>query len=292
MANPNISGVVKSGDKVIQRTFSVYDTNKRGLCVIIANFIQGENSEMELDGYQNDIDGIKRVFQDEERFDFEVLDKCEDDNGDTVEFCNLNKDQFEKVLGLIQKKINQKGKTKDKYDKFVMFVLSHGNEDGILMYQKDSTPKYQCITDEEIIDHFSHDYVPSLKGVPKCFFFQACRGPGETRAANIGTVNKDNENSPQHHLPLITRANILVAHATLDQKRSYVASRGSVFLSKLIKKLENQDQPKEMFSILTNIVQKVSKKGITQTFSCNGNGILVEIKGEDGFIPTTLIGKE
>ena len=253
----NVGGNV---DEVIRETFSVYATHSRGLCVIISNFINGKNIEMELDGYQGDIDGIKKVFQDDKRFDFEVMDKCEDDNGDTVEFQNLNKDQFKKVLGLIQKKINQKGKTEEKYDKYVMFILSHGNEDGIMMYQEEPTPKYQCMTDEEIIDHFSHDYVPSLKGAPKCFFFQACRGPGETRAANTGTVNKDNENSPQHHLPLITRANILVAHATLDQKRSYVASCGSVFLSKLIKELKSQDQPKEMFSTLTKVIQKVSKK--------------------------------
>ena len=278
----------RNSDTMATEPFSVYDTHKPGLCIIIANFIDGKSSKSNLDGYVDDINGIKEVFQNKKRFDFEVLDKCEDDKGKTIPFRNLSKDQFEEVLGLIQKKLNKEGK---KYGKFVMFVLSHGSEKGIMMYPQDSEEEYQYITDEEIIDHFSHDYVPSLRGVPKCFFFQACRGPEETRASNKDMEMEESEKHIQNHLPIITRANILVAHATLDQKRAYVNHCGSFFLEELIHQLKNEDLNCDIFSLLTKVIDLVSQKEKSQAFTWDSEGIIIEVKGKDGFTPTTLIGK-
>ena len=278
--------------KQVTRDSSVYDTNGRGLCVIIANFTKCGKKKMELSGYKADIKNIKEIFQNDKRYDFEVMDECKDDAGETMKFYNLSKDQFEKALGLIQKKLNKGwGIQRKQYGKFIMFVLSHGNEEGIQMYQQSVKDRQQYITDEEIIDHFSHDYVPSLKGVPKCFFFQACRGPEETRAANKEMGMGESGKLSTNPLPIITRANILVAHATLDQKRAYVRSCGSLFLRHLANQLKKKDLNLDIFSVLTKVIAEVSEEAMGQDFVCNDDGIVIEVEGEDGFAPTILIGK-
>ena len=76
-----------------------------------------------------------------------------------------------------------------KYDMFVCFILSHGNEEGI--YGTDKV----LITELNIRKLFYGNKCKSLLGKPKLFFIQACRGD----ATDFGTcLEKYSATTPPH----------------------------------------------------------------------------------------------
>ena len=146
-----------------------YDTSGKGLCVVLANFTVGK---FKLSGYEQDIQGIDELFRESKLFDVDFPEA----------FLNLSQSAFREALKTIQDRITNR---QEKYSFFLMFVLSHGCEDGFVMCdcnefkleRKDGT--LCCIDENEIIQTFTHDKVPKLRGIPKCFFSKLAEDLGK-----------------------------------------------------------------------------------------------------------------
>ena len=67
----------------------------------------------------------------------------------------------------------------EQYDCFALLMMSHGSEEGI--HGTDSLPHKL----EKIMEMFKGDKCKSLRGKPKLFFFQSCRGKKIDRGLSI-----------------------------------------------------------------------------------------------------------
>ena len=259
-----------------------YDTSGKGFCVVLANFTSGDNK---LTGYQHDIEGIQSLFKESKLFDVDFPDV----------FLNLSQAEFRKAVKDIQHQITNCNET---YSFFLMFVLSHGHEDGFLMCDKSSLTykperkdgKLCCIGENELIQSFTHDKVPKLRGIPKCFFFQACRGSGEVEtAATPQFIQKQQSNFRPRD---ILKANILVMHSTLESTHSYVEREcGSLFIKPLLKELKMHATSKHMLEILTSVTANVEIRAPYVFFPLNGKGYNMKVKYEDKERSIKMVGK-
>ena len=60
------------------------------------------------------------------------------------------------------------------YSCFMVFISTHGSNDGILKGRDSNTDKYTTV--EELAKYFDSKQCKALAGKPKMFFIQACRG--------------------------------------------------------------------------------------------------------------------
>nr|CAB3262207.1 uncharacterized protein LOC100178691 [Phallusia mammillata] len=136
-------------------------------------------------------------------------------------------------------------------DCFACAILTHGGE-GEILYAKDETYQWK-----ELTQLLTPDKCPTLKGKPKLFFVQACRGTSlddGVKDVPDGQVVSD----CSHTIPL--QADFLLAHSTCP---NYYAWRneanGSTFIQALCKCLnEFIPQGKDLIQILTRVSQKVA----------------------------------
>jgi hypothetical protein len=116
-------------------------------------------SKDKLIGYEKDIEQIETFFHHILKFKI-------------MKYMEVSKDIF---LEKIEEINDELDKT---CDRFFMFVLSHGNENGILCpkvkHSEDKNDGFEVISEKEIVSHFIHerDKEPGLKSLPKCFVFQ------------------------------------------------------------------------------------------------------------------------
>lgn len=130
-----------------------------------------------------DVAALKSIFQDVLKFQVQVV-------------YNQTKIEMESELQKTQQLLNQYA-----YDRFFLFVMSHGDDDGIKTCKPDGVnseyiinnglverdennqPKCEHITVETIISMFTHNHVAGLRDFPKVFFIQACDGDRVAYAA-------------------------------------------------------------------------------------------------------------
>ena len=168
-----------------------YDTSGKGFCVVLANFTDGN---YKLTGYQHDIEGIEELFTRNQQFDVESADI----------FYDLSQSRFRNALESIQHCITN---SEERYSFFLMFVLSHGCEEGFVMCEentyrpeKNTDGTLCCIHEDEIIQSFTHDKVPKLRDIPKCFFFQACRDLGKLKLLpELSVLHTSSVKKPGYH---------------------------------------------------------------------------------------------
>ncbi|XP_028398125.1 caspase-3-like [Dendronephthya gigantea] len=129
-----------------------------------------------------------------------------------------------------------------RYDGFLCFILSHGDEDGIFGVD-DNT-----ISVQDMVTKFKKCL--TLVGKPKLFFIQACRGSHKDSGMFIDSdshpVNKPNP------LRLPTDSDILIAHSTVEGLESYRCRKtGSWFIITLMQQLEMHAHHMHLMDILT-----------------------------------------
>ena len=139
-----------SGYQPMLKCYGVKPNNNlrtgKGLCAIMRNFTS------ELRGYEADSQSIKNFFGTALGYDI-IADDHEFVDLSAAEFC----DKLRMLQGLL---VNQ-------YDRFVLFILSHGDEKGIKMcspYDRKSEERNANgepvrVSVDEIVDHFTHDKV-------------------------------------------------------------------------------------------------------------------------------------
>ena len=275
---------------------SVYSNEKKGLCVIMANFIGSVRGTAHLPGYSKDIKDLQELFN-ELGFDL-LLDL------DGMRFQNLTKAKFKKALLNIQSHLNDTctnettdGEKVNIYDKFVLVALSHGCENGILMCSDENGDMMEedaFISVETIINHFTHDNIPSLSGVPKCFFIQACRGSQVTQTATIEDNTKltTGKKKLKGQQPSITRANIFIAYSTLERTYSFVEhDEGSWFIRELTRVIRERSDYDDIFGIMTKVIYRISKNTGKVFFPCNQHSHEVRVLHGGDRVPVFACGR-
>ena len=102
----------------------------------------------------------------------------------TIVFENLTRKEFLHVLKEIR------GRDHSEYDSFICVIMSHGNENEVIF--SDGKP----LSKEKIVREFSPQYCKGLKGKPRIFLYQACRGTSrapEILPLEFGDVNVNTE---------------------------------------------------------------------------------------------------
>ena len=142
-----------------------------GMCVVIANFTGAK----ELPGYEHDSANICQFFREVLGWKHVYEESMPSFEDEHQPLRNLSKSQFTKALSVIQKKLND-----GKFDRFFLFILSHGDQYGIMTMKKgeketdeNGLPVRMKIHD--IAAMFTHEKVKELKGFPKVIFNQSCR---------------------------------------------------------------------------------------------------------------------
>ena len=141
-----------------------------GYCVIINNRQFQGNDEDYREGSEQDVERLRNLF---ESLRFEVIIKRD-----------LKRDQ---IKGVAQE---YGGKNHDKFVAFVLIVMSHGDEKDIIFGVDNDS-----ISVRKLMKEFQAERCPSLKGKPKIFIIQACRGPrmSEDKGSDdyVESVNAD-----------------------------------------------------------------------------------------------------
>ena len=199
--NPKRPSVDSYGTKKMSRS-----GRGNGIVFIIANFTD------ELQGYKTDIICITEFFK--EKLGYDVFTEI---GGIRLE--NVTKDKLLEALPKMQGLVDLNGN----YDRFYMFVLSHGDENGVLGCD------WQSIPVKDIVRPFQHDQMKSMKDFPKLFFIQACRGTNFTEVAGHHSQLK-----AQQLIPI--EADQMLCYAVTESNFAFVFhKKGSLFVKEVMK---------------------------------------------------------
>ncbi|KAL1469183.1 hypothetical protein MTO96_004898 [Rhipicephalus appendiculatus] len=162
---------------------------------------------------------------------------------ETVQHKDLTVRKTKETLGNLGKNIDESD------DCFVCCVLTHGTGDHL--YGKDG--KFSV---NDLIKPFLGDVCPNLRGKPKLFFIQACRGDKRDMGAQAAF---DTADSPTQTCKIPNHADILVAYSTVPDFVS-VRNRmkGSWFIQALCPELEKLADSMDLLSILTVVNCRVA----------------------------------
>lgn len=207
-------------------------------------------------GSEKDLKALARLF---EALDFKVKTNR-----------NLNKSELMKVLDDVSCDDHSA------YDCFVLCLMSHGKEGEF--YCADG----ETILLETVTDFFSNSKCTTLKGKPKLFFIQACRGsvkekgvvkdsPNSPVPRQPSTVDDDEEEDrgynfsfPQEIIP--DHADILMAYSTVSGFASFRNPReGSRFVRCLVEVFTEKASHEDVLSMLTMVNAEISKMGEIDT---------------------------
>ena len=235
----------------------------RGVALIINNeefTPESELTKKELEmryGSKKDVEKLQQLF---EALDFKV---------------QINENQTKgEILKILDDTANDK--ELDNYDCFVLWLMSHG-ENGLLYCTDGKT-----LHIETVRDMFNNANCFSLRGKPKLFFIQACRGklrdsgvvadsPGsgpqrqpstgddtsaaQTESSDVGWKFNISDSIPGH-------ADILMAHSTVGGFASFRnTDKGSRFVRCLVEVFREYAGYEDLVSMLTIVNDRVSKMG-------------------------------
>ncbi|KAI6653274.1 hypothetical protein LOD99_3799 [Oopsacas minuta] len=155
--------------------------------------------------------------------------------------------------------ITAKRQDLSEHDMFVIGISTHGDQ-GDLLYGRDEKP-YSLHRD--IVSPFKPDNCPSLKGKPKIFFIQSCRGNKE---GNIPQIRGD----CYERASVTLESDFLIAYsAVLGFKSFRSTTGGSWFVTQLKRAFEKYRNDFNLSAIITFTNQLVIQKSIQASGECN-----------------------
>ena len=125
----------------------------------------------------------------------------------------------------------------ENYDSFVCCILSHGGVKGNLYYGSSNDP----VQFNDLIDIFNGDACETLKGKPKIFFVNACRGT-KRMPPTLGAVPDT--------------ADFLFCYATQPGYVAYIDCHGSRYIEEICKVITEN----ATYASLSDMMVKVSEK--------------------------------
>lgn len=230
-------------------------------------------------GYKQDIAHIKNVFGHKLNYKVKTM-LTNKKTGEEHSFINMNRKTFNTNIRALQKYLRQEDV---KVKRFIVFFLSHGSTEGLCFINKGEKEPDTEIDSEDIPKFFYHNHVPALKGVPKAFFFQNCRGscqvaagggytsPGRALDCELATGGGGGCTSDTR----VYDSDIYRCWATLDCTKSYADEYGSWYVQRLLHHIKTRFEEET----LTQILDRVALDFV--------NGIDVQEEDENGNITET-----
>ena len=277
-----------------------YDLSGKGVCIILANFIGEKTGCME--GYTRDVENLEEFFS---KQDFTILKQC---NQTGSQFRKYLESVTEKWMNGWKSKTNEEKNnyTKENIARLFVFVLSHGDKNGIKMcvsvannmYQEtDTKDMHVTISADEIMNHFTHDKWPFLKSIPKCFFFQACRGEDVPQMASFydnpkpSTLSLPDNSMGSHRLPIA--ADVFHAYSTLEDGVAFVKKSSGSFISTLVDAMTHMHKRHDICSIMTTVISKALEKEHRRFYPCNSSDNEIAVLDDGGELcPIAVYGYE
>ncbi|XP_046326046.2 caspase-3-like [Haliotis rufescens] len=225
------------------QTLSSYAMNKspKGVCLIIS-IRSFQNGNSYRHGTETDESGLKEVLQ---QFDFIIEVKTDLQQAEILQTLK-QMSQFDHA----------------NYNCFICVVMSHGSSKNI------TASDGLDVNVDQITKQFTAENCPSLRGKPKVFLFQACRGKHGQASLPHETDSccGDMEDDATVFVP--NEADFLIARSTVDGYVSYRDStKGSYFISNLVEILRANPEL-SLVTCLTLLNARVadlkSPSGITQ----------------------------
>ena len=151
------------------------------------------------------------------------------------------------------------------YDCFVLWLMTHGKSGEVF-----------CSDGEKIPIQTAHDFFSqckSLRGKPKLFFIQACRGDDEDEGVSVTTdqvvfAKEYTSKSPASRIP--KHADFLYSYSTVDDHVSYRhPDLGSYYVRALVEAFSELVTRADLLGILTNVNKRVSEMVARQRSSEN-----------------------
>ncbi|GBM44884.1 Caspase-3 [Araneus ventricosus] len=231
LAVGDVSVSVSVNEKIPQKPHELTEGRKYGDCYIFdyQKFKKGASRP----GSENDVARLKH--------DFTAL------NFNVYDYLNLTKGETLNAL----KEAAKKDHSQSKY--FVCCFLTHGEEGKLLMFDK-------FINIDDILKCFSRSSCETLKGKPKIFIFQACRGSCCEEGVPIDSTDfgsvKDNPDD----------LDFLIVYSTYEGKVSFKTkdplgsknNHGSYFIDELCRTLEQFSDELDLLQILTIVNYRVA----------------------------------
>ena len=123
------------------------------------------------------------------------------------------------------------------------------------------------VTIQEIVDMFTHDEVPLLKGYPKVVFRQTCQGNDILKAATLpsqpSSVSLHPTKLSPPNRPLAVGADVLICEVSSMSHMSFVSDKsGSLFIQTVLNTMKQHHRTDHLIDILgeVNRVVAISQK--------------------------------
>ncbi|XP_065933688.1 caspase-14 isoform X2 [Magallana gigas] len=152
-------------------------------------------------------------------------------------------------------------RTAAKYYCLLVFIMSHGNEDGI------RTNDGKTISLVDIVSYFKNDKLKYFAGKPKCFFIQACRGSSPQGVVDLSD-DKEEVMIDQvvGKISIPTDANLLLAYATTPGYYAYRRPNvGSWFFCNLLKIFKEHYEEEHVEDMLIDVKERLAYDDEWQT---------------------------
>lgn len=223
---------------------SIYNLNEGVRLAVVFNHCFYKDDRMDpRSGTDHDVSALRETFQDNLDFELEVH---ENPTVDAI-FSTLIKVQERQDLSCL-----------------ALFILTHGEEDGLL-HAYDSSYRLN----KTIIPELLPDRCPHLAGRPKLIFIQACQG--DNTDAGIRLVSKAKAGRMRHtsadsakggqHLPycIPNYCDMLIFAAAYTGQYSFRSARsGSWFIQALCRQINEAQPDEDLVSVLTKVSRYVA----------------------------------
>ncbi|XP_055948149.1 uncharacterized protein LOC129981352 [Argiope bruennichi] len=187
------------------------------------------------------------------------------------DYKDLNKQQTLDALKLAAERSNKEHKY------FVCCFLSHGKL-GVLQLQNDD------LEIKEILGCFSRSSCPNLKGIPKIFIFQACRG--NCREDGISCFECTEACDTIDYDPVLDIPDFLdflLIYSTYNGAVAFRTEHGTFFIDELCRTIEQFSGDLDLLQILTVANYRVanfylSKNDMKKQMPCFTSSLTTEVK--------------
>ncbi|XP_037803539.1 uncharacterized protein LOC119597942 [Penaeus monodon] len=147
-------------------------------------------------------------------------------------------------------------------DSLVVVFMSHGSEEQIC------TSDGEVIQNQEIVQYFSDAECPALKGKPKYFIFQHCRGKMEH--ITITNTHKDSQRICESYVPQKRSqrklSDVYICYSTLPGFVSYrYEVRGSPYIDAVCRVFMAEAHHKEIDALMKQVERAMPKAQATET---------------------------
>lgn len=220
---------------------SVYNLNHGGRLAVIFNHSQYKYDRLEpRSGTDQDVLVITEMFE-ELNFKVETLD-------------NPTVDDIVSKLWDVQKRQD--------LCIFALFILTHGEADGLL-HAYDSSYRFH----KTILPELLPDLCPGLAGRPKLIFMQACQGDKTDsgvliKASQAGRIRHTSTDSSKaaNNLPycIPNFCDLLIFSAAYFGQYSFRSSKGSWFIQALCHEIKESKPEEDLATVLTNVSRNVA----------------------------------